>query len=84
MFLHVEARSALVRQDKGGLVEKEDPFMKLLEANRARLSQKDVMPGNEKKARNVWLSGSMDLWIYGEPHHTYGCLISWKSQSRSG
>mmetsp|Transcript_3710 Transcript_3710/g.6135 ORF Transcript_3710/g.6135 Transcript_3710/m.6135 type:complete len:886 (+) Transcript_3710:105-2762(+) len=33
-------------QDKGGLVEKEDPFMKLLEANRARLSQKDVMLPN--------------------------------------
>eukprot|EP00435_Cladocopium_sp_Y103_P039401 s1640_g10.t1 len=30
-------------QDKGGLIEKEDPFMKLLEANRARLTQKDVM-----------------------------------------
>ena len=75
-FQHVEARSALARQDKGGLVEKEDPFMKLLEANRARLSQKDVMPGNEKKARNVWLSGSMDLW--GTPSYLYGWLISWK------
>eukprot|EP00438_Fugacium_kawagutii_P015692 Skav235315 [mRNA] locus=scaffold520:431305:432877:+ [translate_table: standard] len=34
-------------QDKGGIVEKEDPFMKLLEANRARLG-KDVqitLPG---------------------------------------
>eukprot|EP00435_Cladocopium_sp_Y103_P074709 s443_g50.t1 len=30
-------------QDKGGLIEKEDPFMKLLEANRARLTQKEVM-----------------------------------------
>lgn len=30
-------------QDKGGLIEKEDPFMKLLEANRARMSQKEVM-----------------------------------------
>ena len=43
---HVAMSKPWSRQDKGGLIEKEDPFMKLLEANRARMSQKEVMmPG---------------------------------------
>jgi len=46
-------------QDKGGVVEKEDPFMKLLEANRNRLTGKDMLPGMSGAATPTGIMGSM-------------------------
>lgn len=47
-----------LRQDKGGVVEKEDPFMKLLEANRNRLTGKDMCLG-----KIAIFSGSENHWF---------------------
>jgi len=46
-------------QDKGGVVEKEDPFMKLLEANRNRLTGKDMLPGMSGAATPTGIMGPM-------------------------
>ena len=48
------SRRQFRRQDKGGIVEKEDPFMKLLEANRARLSGKDMMMLGSGTTGGMW------------------------------
>jgi hypothetical protein len=40
------------------LIEKEDPFMKLLEANRARMSQKEVMMPGQGKAGHEGVENS--------------------------
>ena len=51
------------RQDKGGLIEKEDPFMKLLEANRARMSQKEVMMPGQGKAGHEGVENSWEIKV---------------------
>ena len=45
-------------QDRGGVVEKEDPFMKLLEANRQRLNGKQAaLPGMPDNATYTGVAG---------------------------
>ena len=62
----LDALCCHLRQDKGGVVEKEDPFMKVLEANRNRLTGKEMCLG---KIRHF--SGKENRW--------FGVFLPWGS-----